>query len=139
MQRRSTTWLALVAVAAFSAAPLAAQDVKNPPPVPTPAAADDKPADSDIGPPGDIVVPKPEDVVPAEGARVDGGRIGGRTGDLNIRTPGADVHIGDSDGNPRVHVRAPYADVRVDSQNGINVNTPIGPIRIGGSGRGRLN
>ena len=87
MQRRSTTWLALAAVAAFSATPLAAQDVVNPPPVPTPAAADDKPADVDIGPPGDIVVPSPEEVVPAEGTRVDGGRIGGGTGDLNIRAP----------------------------------------------------
>lgn len=136
MQRRNTTWIALAALVAFSAAPLAAQDT-DPPAAPMPPSADAQTDDLEIGPPGDIVVPKPEEVVPEEEGEVrEGGRIGGN-GDLNIRTPHADVRVGDSDGNPRVRVRAPYTDVRVDSRNGINVDTPIGPIRIGG--RGGLN
>ncbi len=122
---------------AVSVAPLAAQ-VSDPPAAPTPAATDEKPADLDIGPPGEIVVPKPEEVVPrheASGGERRVGGAGGNVGDLNIRAPYADVDVGDrGDGNPRVHVRAPYADVRVDGRNGINVDTPIGPIRIGGRG-----
>jgi hypothetical protein len=124
MSRRTTTWLALTALAAFFAAPLAAEDTP-PPKDPTP------PAEIDIGPPGDIVVPQPEEVVPTEEGKPEGGSTRGGRGNLNVRTPHADVHVGESDG---VHVRAPYADVRVDRRDGVHVNTPIGPIRIGGRG-----
>jgi hypothetical protein len=133
--QRCHPMFALAALTLLYSAPLYAQDT-DPPAAPQPPAAEEAPADVDVGPPGDIVVPKPEEVVPEAEAR-EGGRIGRGTGDLNIRAPYADVHVGDSDGNPRVHVRAPYADVRVDSRDGINVVTPIGPIRIGG--RGGLN
>lgn len=132
---RTTTWFALVAIATFCVTPLVADDSASPP-TPAPASAVElPPADTSIDPPAEIVIPQPEEIVPqAEGELLEGGRSGLPAGDLNIRAPFTDVHVGNSEGNPRVHVRAPYAEVRVDSQHGIQVDTPIGPIRIGGRG-----